>query len=84
MTIIEYKNVDRDNIPIMKEIKVAHGEKGHPNDYGNSNGRKCNIHGWHGTLYICEYYSRNLKNKLKKMAKNFRKGNFTLTITNYI
>jgi hypothetical protein len=54
-------------------IKAQHGFMGNTGDNGHKNhGRRCHIHGWHGSLYSCEYYSRQLKNKIRKLSAKFR------------
>lgn len=53
---------------------VQHGFMEHPKNKHWSHVRKCNIHGHHGPFYVCPYYSRQLKNKIKKIANNWRKN----------
>lgn len=38
--------------------------------------RKCNIHGEHGILYICESYPEDLKKELKKLGDEFCGSSF--------
>jgi hypothetical protein len=45
-------------------MKINHGQM-------NGAHRKCNIHGHHGVFYICNSYSRSLKNKLRILGYRF-------------
>lgn len=54
--------------------KVQHGFMEHPKNKQWSHTRKCHIHGHHGPFYVCSYYSRQLKNKIIKMAAKWRKN----------
>lgn len=58
----------------IKEIKVSHGEIGHPMDEHFNMLRKCNICGWHTPIYVCKYYSRYTKNLVKKVQVMFREA----------
>jgi hypothetical protein len=58
------KYIERRNKNNQTEIK--HGQ---PTKDGHT--RKCDIHGEHGILYICEEYSDEIKEKLHLMRKVF-------------
>lgn len=57
------------------KINAQHGFMGNNADEGFENhARRCHIHGWHGVFYICSYYSRSMKNKIRKISNAWRKN----------
>jgi len=62
--------------------KVQHGFMEHPKNKHWFHARKCNIHGHHGPLFICPYYSRQLKNKIRKISNICKKNTKLVAITN--
>lgn len=54
--------------------KVHHGQMHHPLNMHYHNSRYCAIHGSHGPLYKCKYYSRELINIIDKHIFKFREA----------
>lgn len=65
-----------------KFTKIQHGFMEHPKNKHCSHTKKCNIHGHHGCFYICPYYGREMKNKIKKLANKWNKNPTWRTVTN--
>ena len=53
----------------MTEIK--HGEVQRSRKSIWFNARKCDLHDWHGHLYVCKSYSKSLRKKIQKMGYKF-------------
>ena len=52
------------------------------------NARKCDVHGWHGPLYVCQSYPKALKKKIRSQGYKFsylcRTGKIKIKVINAI